>query len=442
MLVVLNKILLARTAATSVAQSLIMKVLNLALSLGSGMITARALGPAGRGEQSAIVLLPYLVTGLAGFGIAPALLYYTSRNRSSEGGLLFAASLLALATGLAGALVGSLLVPYYLGRYPQDVIHAAKLTMLFAPAMMVGYVFRANLEARGEFTASNASRVWPFLFTLLILASLWGIHRLTPFTAALAFFGPMAAQSIWLGHDLLPRFTFDLRTVTRDSRTLLSYGLRTYGTDVFSTLSTQVDFAFIVTFLPPASLGLYAVAMAAARQLTLVQLSLNMVLVPKASALEFDSALALVGRMSRISNLVMVIGSLVSLAVIPLLIPIVYGKPFDAAALIARILIIETFLMGAASVLAQAFNATGRPGIVSMFQAGWIVTTTVFLIALVPRLGLSGAATALALSSLVRLLATLACYPLVLHAPVPRLVPIAADIKYLLSKIESYRRHR
>ena len=440
MIAALGKVLTARTPATSVAQSLLMKVLVLVLSLCCGMVTARSLGPAGRGEQSAIVLWPYLVCGVAGFGIAPAVCYYTSRNKEREGGLLVVGSLLAFVGGLLGAAIGAVVITRYLGHYSGDIISAARLMLLFVPLILIGYVFRANLEARANFTSSNQSRVWPFVYTLGALIILWATHRLTPITAALALFVPLALQSVWLGYRLARHFVFVRTTFATDVRDLLSYGLRTCGADVFYTLSTQVDLAFIIAFLSPAALGIYTIALTAARQLNLLQVSLNMVLLPKASGLDFDAALDLVGRMARISTLITAAGTLIALVVLPALIPLFYGTAFLSAGVITRILILETFLMSIASVFAQAFNSTGRPGIVTGFQAGWVATSILFLFLLVPRLGLSGAAIALTLSSFVRLIATLAAYPLVLRRPVPALVPTRADIGYLRYKFGAYTR--
>jgi O-antigen/teichoic acid export membrane protein len=410
------------------------------LGLSCSMITARSLGPAGRGEQSAILLWPYLVTGLAGFGIAPALSYYTSRSISSEGGLLFAASILAVVAGLVGSAVGSLILPHYLTRYSQDVIHAAQVIILFAPLILLGDVFRINLEARGEFSPSNWSRVWATLFTLLSLTLLWLVHALTPFSSSLALWLPSAAQTVRLGFDLSDRFSFDFRGIIPNSRKLLSYGLRTYGTEVFYAFSGQVDQAIVIAFLTPSALGLYAVALTASRTLNTLVLSLIMVLLPRACRLDFDSAIDLVGRTARINNLVTSIGALVLFAIIPVLLPLFYGKAFSSAVLITRVLILDALLMSAAAVLAQAFLATGRPAVETLLQAGWLLASVLFLTLLVPRMGLIGAAFALVSASLVRLLATLASYPLVLHRPLPCLVPNAGDMRYIKSKIDG--RHR
>jgi O-antigen/teichoic acid export membrane protein len=347
---------------------------------------------------------------------------------------------LAFAGGLLGAALGAVVVTYYLSRYSAEIIRAARLILLFTPAILVGYVFRANLEARANFTSANQSRVWPFVQTLVALLGLWWSHLLTPITAALALFVPLAAQSVWLGYKLASHFALSQQRLLSDMRDLLSYGLRTYGTDVFYTLSTQVDLAFIIAFLSPAALGIYTIALTAARQLNLLQFSLNMVLLPKASGLEFDAAIDLVGRMARISTLITAVGAIVALVLLPALIPLFYGSAFLAAGSITRILILETFLMSIASVFAQAFNSTGRPGIVSGFQAGWVCTSIMFLFLLVPRLGLNGAAIALTLSSLVRLVATLVSYPILLRRPVPSLIPTRADIGYLRYKFSAYTR--
>jgi O-antigen/teichoic acid export membrane protein len=438
MLASVSKVLLARSAASSVVQSLAMKVVVMVLSLGCGMITARALGLAGRGEQSAIVLWPYIISGFAGLGISPAVCFWTSRDRSREGGFLFAGSLIVVMAGFVGAGVGAAIVPLYLKRYSHEVVWQAQVMLLFAPAILLGYVLRSNLEARAKFSSSNASRIWPFVFTFAVLLVLWATQHLTPFTAGLAIFGPVAVQTAWLLRDLASRFDVCLRNVAVDVQSLVSYGLRTYGTDVFSTLSTQVDLAFIIVFLSPAALGLYTVSLTAARQLNVLQAALNIVLLPKASSLGADSALELVGRMTRISSLVTFAAAIVAFAVLPVLIPMIYGEAFRGAAVISRVLVVETFLMGVASVLAQGFNATGRPGIVSLLQAVWVFACVLLLFILVPRLGVSGAAYALAVASLLRLLATLASYPLVLGHAVPSLIPKRRDIDYAVAKARAY----
>jgi O-antigen/teichoic acid export membrane protein len=434
----LKTILNAPTAAALVAQSLVTNVLTIMLSLACGIVTARALGPAGRGDQSAMVLLAYLVSGLAGLGIGPALSYHTSRRPGAGDTMLSAACLLALGAAFLCAAVACLFVPLYLRRYAPDIIRSAQLMLLFSPAILIGSIFRANLEARGDFSASNQSKTWPGVYTLLALTTLWSFHLLSPLTASLAIFVPLAVQSVWLGFILANRFSFTADAVVRDSRALLSYGLRAHGTNIFYLLSSQVDQAFIINYLSPSALGFYAIALTASRQLSWLHISLNTVLLPRASRLDADGALVLVGRVARISTLVTLVGAAAAFAIVPIVLPLAYGTSFTAAAQITRILIAETSLMGTASVLAQAFNATGRPGSVTMFQIVWVITVVPSCVVLVPRLGLSGAAVALTLASLMRLIVTLACFPIVLRRPVPRLLPLRADLRYVQGKLTRF----
>ena len=437
MILHLKRIVLASTPAASVVQTLVVRVLLLFLSLGSAVLAARTLGPAGRGEQSAMGLWPYLVSGLATLGVAPSLNYHTSRNRNAEGGLLLAASILAILTGIVAAVAGMLVVPYALVRYSPEVVHAAQALMLFSPVLLLSYVLRANFEARGDFLRSNMSRLWPPLFTLASLFVMWVAGVLTPLNANLALFVPTAIQAVWLAAKLWSRISLSFQTLMSDAKTLLSYGLRSYPTDIMNTLSVQVDQAIVIAFLSPSALGLYTVGLTASRTLNVLQNSVNTVLFPKASGLEFDSALALVGRMTRISNAISAAGVLVFILIIPYLVTFFYGRAFQGAADVTRILSVEAFLAGAASVLAQGFLSTGKPTVVTSLQGAWVATAFVLLTILVPRFGIAGAAYALVAASFARLVETLVCYPLILRRPIPRLIPLAADVDYVASKIRS-----
>jgi O-antigen/teichoic acid export membrane protein len=74
-----------------------------------------------------------------------------------------------------------------------------------------------------------------------------------------------------------------------------------------------------------------------------------------------------------------------------------------------------------------------------MLQFGWIAASFALLTALVPRYGIDGAALALVIASLLRLVATLICYPALLKRPMPRLIPERADLRYIATKIRGLR---
>jgi O-antigen/teichoic acid export membrane protein len=432
----LRSLIAAKSSATSVIQTLLVKVFLVVVSLATGIITARSFGPAGRGEQSAIGLWPWLTVGLATFGVVSALRYHTSRQLPRGPGFLAAACIIATAAGLCGACAAALFMPVLLGnRYSLPIIRDAQHVVFFAPVLLIFLVFRAYLEANGKFKSSNFNALISPLVGVAALLALRAFHALTPVTANLAIFVPVALQSLWIGFGLRTTLFVRHANLVHNILTLLSYGIKSYGSDILGILSLQADQAVIVAFLSPASLGLYTVALTASRTTNIIQESLNNVLFPKASGLEPAAAIELVRRIARVSTAVSGTIILILMMIVPIVLPIFYGARFGEAAKLTQILMLEAFFGGTASVCMQGFLASGRPALMTLIQGCWLASSITLLIFLVPRLGLPGAAISLVVSSLIRLALVLTAYPLALKAKVPRLVPTRADFAMIYGRL-------
>jgi O-antigen/teichoic acid export membrane protein len=225
-----------------------------------------------------------------------------------------------------------------------------------------------------------------------------------------------------------------IREVAARGRTLLGYGLRSYGTDVVGALAGQLDLAVIVTFLSAAELGLYSIALTLSRLLNIVQASLITVLFPRASTLEPDAGIALIARAARLSTALSIVLGAMLLIVIPIALPRLYGSEFGAAIPLMPLLTVEAIIGGLGNLLKQSFLANGRPFVVTGIEVGSILCAVALLFLLVPRMNVLGAATALLCTSIIRLAVIFAAYRLVLNRPVPRLIPDSGDLEYLRVK--------
>src|SRR5438128_20610 len=76
------------------------------LSVVSGVIAARLLGPTGRGELAAIQTWPTLLATLSMHGIADALAYFSAREPDRAGRWLATALVLAVTACLPAFLIG------------------------------------------------------------------------------------------------------------------------------------------------------------------------------------------------------------------------------------------------------------------------------------------------------------------------------------------------
>jgi O-antigen/teichoic acid export membrane protein len=239
---------------------------------------------------------------------------------------------------------------------------------------------------------------------------------------------------LWkLHHEFHPKFDHFFQT----SRTLLTYGIRSYGVDFCGTLALYIDQALVVRMLLPNAMGIYVVALSASRMLNLFHTATVMVLFPKAISKPPAEVLAMTERAARLSTLVTVVCGLGVAILGPQLLRLLYGAAYGSAVGVLRILILEVILSGATLVISQAFMALNRPGTVTAIQGSGLLLTVPLMLVLVPRYGTEGAAASLLISTTLRFLLINAALPICLSLPRPQLFPKAEDTQYLFSMITS-----
>lgn len=432
----------SRQGFRAVVQSIGSKVIILALQAGTGILTARALGPAGRGELAAMILWPLFVASATTLGVPSSLIYHLrSRNRERER-LVTGGFVMAIVLGVFAAAGAALVLPWWLHQYSAGVIHAAQWFLITVPLCSVTLAGRAVLEAEHDFSASNAIQILTPLATLVGLLLFLGTHNLSAYTAAIAY---IAAS--------LPAFGYMLSRINRTGiraariqptviRQLLQYGIRSYGIDLLGTLALQVDQVLVVSLLSPGAMGSYVVVLSLSRMLNVFQQSVVMVLFPKAAGHPADTVIAMTGNAVRTSGLVTAICGVFVCLTGPTLLRLLYGAEYVDAVGAMRVLVLEAILSGVVFVLAQAFMALDRPGVVTILQAVGLSLSIPMMLWLIPRYGIYGAAVSLLASTTARLLFVTVGFRVFLKIRAPRLLPGWNDIRLLMGAVHSMVRER
>lgn len=409
-------------------QIVLANLLIVGLNFGTGIITARLLGPGGRGELTAMIFCTQFLAYSFSLGLPSALLYNLKRYPEQASRLFSVVLLEGLLMGGAATAVGILVLPSWLNGYSLETVRYAQWAMLIAPLMLLNYTFTFALQARGEFSLYNAVRYLNPLLTLFALAALAWVHHLTPFTSALAYVLPTVPIFLWMVSRLWALYRPKWRGLGPTFKRLNSYGLRSYGVDLVTQLSLQLDKVLVVGLLSPAAMGLYVVASSLALVLNVFQAAVVSVLFPKASGLGVEEVVSLTERAAK-GSIALTALAAVGLALFsPWVLGLLYGQEYLDAIPIFRLLLFAIVLNGSDQVLAQAFMALDRPGVVTVMQGIGIGLSVPLLLALVPRYGLEGAGLALLLSASVRFVSVLASFPLILKVRLPRLWLTRTDL--------------
>lgn len=414
----------------AVAQTIGSKFLIQAINAGTGIITARALMPSGRGQLAAMILWSQFLASISSLGVPSSIIhayrsYPEKRQKTIATGLL-----MSLATGVLVTLIGVLLLPHWMHKYPPSIIRDAQWFLIVTPICSLTFAGKAILEASGSFSSSNLLQTITPLATIIPLIVLVALHSLTPFTAALCYIVATVPTFYYLLLRLRPHVG-KLKFSFASSKLLLSFGLRSYGIDILGTLAFQVDQVLVVNLLTPGEMGSYVVVLSLTRTLNIFQNSVVAVLFPKASGLAPEVVLELSEKSARVSLVITTLFAVMIYIFGPILLRVLYGKEYSSALGSFRILLVEVTLAGCVFVLAQAFMALGRPGLVTILQAIGLSLSIPLMLVLIPRWGIKGAAVSLLLSTIARLIFVLCGFRIFLHTRIPDLVPRLRDFEEL-----------
>jgi O-antigen/teichoic acid export membrane protein len=365
-----------------------------AMTMVSGVLTARLLLPAGKGELTAIILWPTLLTSLGCLGIWDAIVYHAAGRDDAYLRRLFASCMLVSAVlALALMILGFFLLPEVLVKHSAESIANARLYLWFIP-LTFGTVSAMSLfQGMQRFEAFNYLRVSVYVCELTGILILY-------------FSGKISVRAV-VGVFLLARvatFTLSLglalrhfgRPVAPDRgilRTLLGYGVRTHIGTIADSLNLRLDQLLMSVFLASTALGLYVVAVSVSAVGTLVAATLNIVLFPRLAAAATDALRRrLLGRFMRLAMGLSLLSALGLYFLAPWLIRRFFGVDFLGAVPSARVLIAASIVLNGNIILVGGAKAFNFPGAASQAQILGLAFTGLFLFLLLPAYQGYGAA--------------------------------------------------
>lgn len=383
-------------AASAGLQTSLVNVAILGATLGFSIVLARALQPDGRGHLTAAMLWPNLLAGLGGAGFTEAVVYYSAAARAQSAAIFTHGLLFAAAYSAALCPLGYLAMPWLLAEaHGEATVAAARLFLLTIPLLGLVEFNAAILQGQRRFTAYNALRL------IVPAGFLLG-------TTALALGDALTIRRIIVLHLVLSVFRLAVSLLLIRSRTplrvewdgallgaMLGYAAKAHVGAISQMVNLRLDQLVISKWLAPSQLGLYAIAVNASQLLMALPQAVKLVMVPRiASQVGTERQLVLLRAGFRTYWAL-------SLLMLPLVavglffaLPFVYGESFRAAVWPAMVLVTGTLLLGAKDVLSAGLRALGWPWMSSKAELTGVLVTVVLLAALLPLLGIMGAAIA------------------------------------------------
>ena len=386
-------------------RTFLVQVVVTTLTVATTILSARFLGPGGKGVLSLLVLIPILGVTFGRLGLGNAVIYYapkTSRPQLVLNGLL-------LSCGL-GAAVSILVLPVVFGlknsvfrTIPASwlIIMCGAVFFFFIYDFVVSILVALYRIGSRNFLVLSFSLGNLLLFVILVI----GLGGKTK--GALGAWCLALLVSAGLGLVLL------VGTIVRAKpkidkalmKDLLRFGLKSHFGTTMEFLNYRADFFLVNLFANPASVGLYSAAVNMAEIGWKLPEAVTVVFMPNVVRMSSARAGEFVPRICRVLLVSVTAFSLLVAVFRKPLILLFFGRPFLPSERALLILLPGFMAFVVWKILSYSLMAQGHPLKYSWTAALAFLTMVVLDLGLIPRMGIEGAALA---STVTYVLATMA----------------------------------
>lgn len=356
-----------------------------ACTILQGVIVARLLGPLGRGEYAAVILWPSLFAAISILGSNISISRLAAKG-VEPGSLFRSAFLTGVATASLGAMACYFAIPFLMPANEARLVPLTRLYILVIPLNHLALNFIAVEQGTGNFRLYNFYRAVVNPVYLMILCSLWvfGVRHVEPFVLALlaANFAvsTLAVVISFCRYRVFGKI-YSLLIIFKES---IHFGLAGMADPFYK----QADKAILLWLLGTENLGIYVVALSASTAVGSLTLAAGAVTFTIAAQENHAEGFERVFKIFRMSMLLwMFFGGLIA-AIMPWILPLVYGREFASAIFPAQLLIAGSAAAGLSDQLEQAMRGQGRAfvglegrlaGLVIMVGLGTVLSKYFFL---------------------------------------------------------------
>lgn len=360
-----------------------------ALTIITGIIVAKSLGPSGKGIYSGVLML-VSITMVAPAGIGAAITYALTKQRKPLGELVPALTLMLIGLSVvacAGAAVWAWLHGWnqslllFIAAIPGSIIIA------WQGGLYVGLGRLRNLNIQSAVLA---------LATLLAVALALLVFHAGATGALLAWLVCLygsAAVVVWHISRLARSVSF--AGIGPALRNLFNFGWQNSFNLLLGTLNYRIDSIILIAMLGAAPFGIYSIAVNFGEALFFITRPVAAAASRDVGVRGLRSSAAMTAKVIRICTAVVAVVAVVAELVGPWTIDAVFGTRFGDAGLPLRILLPGIVVFSTAGMFAAFFILQlGKPMIVAGINVAMIALQSGACYLLVPHWGSAGAAAA------------------------------------------------
>lgn len=414
-------------------------VVILVLNVFTGVASARALGPAGKGLYNTVMLWTGVAVSLAAAGLPAAfVVLYGTQSRESRSRLLTAAVLLGTlwAVVVAGGMM--LVVPHVIAHLGPRVTLWTELALVTVPFGALAGMMQVFITAEHAFRWYNVLRVCQALALAVPMSALWLVGGLTPLRLVIL----AVANGIAAGFIIVVAAAWLMRRrglrIRRPGRTSIvnlgSLGMRFYAIGLASLFNARLDQMLTTAWLDARDMGLYTVAGSSLSVLGMASAAFQSVFLPAVVGDDRDSIVNRTETSFRRAWWVLLALTAATVGLAQPVLAFAYGPAYLGSLPAILLLTPAALSVGLIGVLYQGCYALRDATTPLVGEVVGAVSGALMLWMLVPAYGVTGAAVATSASYVLDLV-TVSWFWSRRHTGESSLIPGRADLRSVVATV-------
>jgi len=368
------------------------RIAVLILTVGIQSLLAWLLGPADRGSLAVCQVFSFVLFLLFTVGInASGIFYISSKKISLSEGVINILAVCILCSSIAVA-CGLIAMNLDLPLFEKAERSSFILSLMTIPTLMMQISLINLLTAVNEFNLYSILSAMDQFLLFSLTALFVGLFQYGVNGALLAYLLEGSITTITVLFFLRARYKITVMAPQLSKmRMLFIYGIRYHFGKISNFANLQMGTIFMAFLASRADVGNFAVATQSISKINIIPDTLATVLMPRVSASNRDRSDVI----ARTARLTFILCSAILLMIAIFAKPIVavlFSPSFYGAVPIIRILAFGFLFRSATKVYEPYLMGIDRPGSVSFSSIASAVINLILILALIPHLGINGAA--------------------------------------------------
>lgn len=367
------------------------KLLIIVFSLGSGIITARWLGPEGSGTIAALTVYPSLFLTFGSLGISQSTTHFIGKGQFSEQRIKTAITQIWFFTTIVSVVISSLLI-YFLSSSGYNLLWVF-LAILPIPFTLFNTYNSGIFLGKNQIGIYNKINWQPKAISFLaivLLVIVFPLHIEGVLLASVA--GPVFMFFLLLfKNDFIHAFSFkfDWKII----KSLLSLGVVYAVALLIINLNYKIDVILLDKLSTQFSTGIYAKGVAITDFLWEIPMLLSTIVFARSASAKDELQYSIkVAQLLRLSIIAIGLGSIALILFARIIILLMYGEEFVKSTEVIQLLMPGVLLLTIFKVLNMDLAGKGKPLVSMKAMIPAVILNIILNVLFIPQFGANGAA--------------------------------------------------